>query len=55
MPSSDFDEAKHPFASSKPPFCFILKTLELRENYQCITINDGKVLAYRQSIASSAS
>ena len=40
MPSSDFCEAKHPFASSKPPFCFILKTLELRANFHCITMQN---------------
>ena len=31
-------EAKQEFASSKPPFCFIQKPLELRANFQCITM-----------------
>lgn len=31
-------EAKQGFASGKPSFCFILKTLELRANFQCITM-----------------
>ena len=37
-------EAKQGFASSKPPFCFILKTLELRANFQRITMQNRLVL-----------
>ena len=42
-------EAKQGFASSKPPFCFILKTLELRANFQCITMQNKSLNRHTSS------